>query len=112
MTMMGRIGWAAVALLAACCLAVLALSRGEPVSAAWVLAAALSVFAIGYRFHARYIATQALRIVPTRATPRTGSRPSTIRRPSAASTVITRSSCLSRSRSYVRTSMLAWSSST
>ncbi|MGK5529059.1 carbon starvation CstA family protein [Streptomyces sp. URMC 129] len=47
----------------------LALSRGEDVSAAWMIAAALGSYAIGYRFYARYIATRVLRADPTRATP-------------------------------------------
>jgi len=63
------LGWAALALFAACCLGVLALSNGEPVGALWIVSAAVSVFCIGYRFHARYIADRALRIDPTRATP-------------------------------------------
>ncbi|BCT92952.1 carbon starvation protein A [Lysobacter helvus] len=63
------LGWAAVAVFAACCLGVLALSRGETVGAMWVIAASISVFAIGYRFHARYIATHAMQLDPSRATP-------------------------------------------
>src|SRR5688572_20702536 len=63
------IGWAALSLFAAFCLGTLALSRGEPVSAIWVVAAAVSVFFIGYRFYARYIADKALGLDPTRATP-------------------------------------------
>jgi carbon starvation protein len=64
-----NLGWAALALFAVFCLATLALSRGEPIGALWIVAAAVSVCCIGYRFHARYIATHALRIDPTRATP-------------------------------------------
>ena len=56
-------------LFAAFCLATLALSRGESVGALWIVSAAVSVFFIGYRFHARYIAEKALGIDPTRATP-------------------------------------------
>ena len=67
--MIRYLGWAALALFAACCLGVLALSNGEPVGALWIVSAAVSVFCIGYRFHARYIADRALRIDPTRATP-------------------------------------------
>ncbi|MDT0443329.1 carbon starvation CstA family protein [Streptomyces johnsoniae] len=47
----------------------LALSRGEDVSAAWMVAAALGSYAIAYRFYARYIATRVLRTDHTRATP-------------------------------------------
>ena len=65
----GWLGWGALALFAALCLATLALSRGESVGALWIVSAAVSVFFIGYRFHARYIAEKALGIDPTRATP-------------------------------------------
>jgi carbon starvation protein len=47
----------------------LALSRGEEVSAAWMVAAALGSYAIGYRFYARFIATRVLRVDHSRATP-------------------------------------------
>jgi len=69
MKLLHRIGWALLSLLAAASLGTLALSRGETISAAWVVAAALSSFAIGYRFYARYIAARTLALDPTRATP-------------------------------------------
>ena len=69
MALIHSIGWATLSLFAAFCLGTLALSRGEPVSAVWIVAAAVSVFFIGYRFYARYIADKALGLDPTRATP-------------------------------------------
>ena len=63
------LGWTALAVFAAFCLATLALSRGESVGALWIVSAAVSVFCIGYRFHARHLADHALRLDPTRATP-------------------------------------------
>ena len=62
-------GWILLSLVAAGCLGVLALRRGETISAAWVVAAAVSLFAIGYRFYARYIADRVVQLDPTRATP-------------------------------------------
>ncbi|MBX3713807.1 MAG: carbon starvation protein A [Lysobacter sp.] len=62
-------GWALLSLFAAFCLGTVALSRGETISAFWVVAAAVSIFAIGYRFYAKYIAEKALGLDPTRATP-------------------------------------------
>ncbi|MEE1927655.1 carbon starvation CstA family protein [Streptomyces sp. TRM 70351] len=62
-------GWTAVALVGAVGWAVLALSRGEEVSAAWMVAAALGSYAIGYRFYSRFIAHRVLRLDKTRATP-------------------------------------------
>ena len=61
--------WGAVALVGAVCWAVLALSRGEEVSALWMLFAALSSYAIAYRFYARFIAYTVLGVDDTRATP-------------------------------------------
>ncbi|MFD3697444.1 carbon starvation CstA family protein [Streptomyces sp. NPDC058646] len=61
--------WALVAAIAAVGWAVLALSRGEEISAAWLLAAALGSYAIGYRFYARFIAHRVLKVDKTRATP-------------------------------------------
>jgi carbon starvation protein len=61
--------WTVVALVGATCWAVLALSRGENVSALWILFAALSSYAIAYRFYSRFIATKVLELDDTRATP-------------------------------------------
>jgi carbon starvation protein len=65
----GKLLWAAVSVVAALALGVLALHRGESISAFWLVAAALAVFAIGYRFYSRFIANSALRLDPSRATP-------------------------------------------
>jgi carbon starvation protein len=61
--------WGAIALLGAVCWTVLALSRGEEVSALWILFAALSSYAIAYRFYSRFIAYKVLGVDNTRATP-------------------------------------------
>ncbi|GAA0251384.1 carbon starvation CstA family protein [Saccharothrix mutabilis subsp. mutabilis] len=61
--------WSAVAIVGAVAWAVLALSRGEEVSAVWLVAAALGSYAIAYRFYARFIARRVLRVDDTRATP-------------------------------------------
>ncbi len=61
--------WTVVALVGAAGWAMLALARGEEVSAAWMVAAALGSYAIGYRFYARFIATRVLRVDKSRATP-------------------------------------------
>jgi carbon starvation protein CstA len=62
-------GWGLLSLFAAFCLGTVALSRGETISAFWIVAAAVSVFTIGYRFYSKYIAEHALRLDGTRATP-------------------------------------------
>jgi carbon starvation protein len=61
--------WSLVALVGAGCWTVLALSRGEEVSALWVLFAALASYAIAYRFYSKFIATRVLEVDDTRATP-------------------------------------------
>ncbi len=61
--------WLAVTVVAVAGLGTLALHRGETISAMWLVAAAISVFAIAYRFYSRYVATTALGVDATRATP-------------------------------------------
>ncbi|MFE4001674.1 carbon starvation CstA family protein [Nocardioides sp. YIM B13467] len=61
--------WTAVAVVGAVCWAVLALSRGEDVSALWILFAALASYAIAYRFYSKFIANKVLKVDDTRATP-------------------------------------------
>jgi carbon starvation protein len=63
------LGWATVALLGALALGWLALSRGEPVSAAWMLVAALCTYAIGYRFYGAFIAARVFALDDARTTP-------------------------------------------
>ncbi|NGN94472.1 carbon starvation protein A [Nocardioides sp. KC13] len=61
--------WSAVAVVGAVCWAMLALSRGEEVSALWILFAALSSYAIAYRYYSKFIADKVLKVDDTRATP-------------------------------------------
>src|SRR3954451_14537505 len=61
--------WTAVAAVGAVAWTVLALARGETVSALWILFAALCSYAIAYRFYARFITYKVLGADDTRATP-------------------------------------------
>ncbi|MEU5939669.1 carbon starvation CstA family protein [Micromonospora sp. NPDC047548] len=61
--------WTVVAVVGAAAWGVLALSRGEQVSAVWLLVAALGSYAIAYRFYARFICQRVLRVDNRRATP-------------------------------------------
>jgi carbon starvation protein len=61
--------WTAVALLGAVAWGVLALWRGEEISAVWLLFAAVCSYAIAYRFYARFIAKKVLGTDDRRATP-------------------------------------------
>jgi carbon starvation protein len=61
--------WVAVAALGAAAIATIALSRGEPINAMWMVIAAVCCYAIGYRFYSKFIATKVLVLDPLRATP-------------------------------------------
>ncbi len=64
-----RVTWAGVAALGATALAVIATHRGEAISSAWFLMAALCVYAIGYRFYSKALAAHAFALDDTRPTP-------------------------------------------
>jgi carbon starvation protein len=64
-----RLGWAALSLLGAGALAYVALRRGESINAVWVVAAAVCVYLIAYRFYSLYIATKVMGLDPARQTP-------------------------------------------
>jgi carbon starvation protein len=61
--------WVAVTLLGLASLAVLALSRGEQISALWIVTAGFCAAAISYRFYSKWIATKILVLNDERATP-------------------------------------------
>jgi carbon starvation protein len=62
-------GWSLVAALGAGSVAVLAWSRGEAVSALWMVVAAACVFALAYRFHSAWLMAKVLTLDQMRATP-------------------------------------------
>ncbi len=61
--------WLLIALLGASAVGGIALNRGENINALWFIAAALCIYAIGYRFYATWIAATVLSVDETRATP-------------------------------------------
>ena len=61
--------WLAVALLGAAAYATIALRRAEPVNSVYLLVAALSTYAIGYRFYSKWLVARALALDDLRATP-------------------------------------------
>ncbi len=65
----GKLMWAVIAIAGACSLGVVALRRGEPVNAIWIVTAAIAVFLIAHRFYARFITDKVLDLDPSRATP-------------------------------------------
>ena len=61
--------WLVVALAGATALGYLALSRGENVSAAWLLVAALCTYAVSHRFYSAFLAAKVFSLDDARATP-------------------------------------------
>jgi carbon starvation protein len=61
--------WAVISLIGAGAFAFLALSRGETISAAWLLTAAVCTYAVGYRFYSKIIAAKVFALDATRQTP-------------------------------------------
>src|SRR5512139_3691051 len=69
MSFVSRALWAGVAVAGAGALALIATTRGEPLSSAWFLVAALCVYALGYRFYSAFLAARALALDDSRPTP-------------------------------------------
>src|SRR5437762_3523751 len=61
--------WFAVSALGVCALAILALSRGEQISALWIIVAGLCALSISYRFYSKWLAAKVLMLNEERATP-------------------------------------------
>ncbi len=61
--------WAAVAVLLGVSAAMIALARGEPGNAIWIVIASVCVFALAYRFHSAWLMAKVLTLDDTRATP-------------------------------------------
>src|SRR6476620_4777741 len=61
--------WIGIGALGAAAVAVLALVRGEPVNALWIVTAGLCSLSISYRFYSNWLATKVLVLNDERATP-------------------------------------------
>jgi carbon starvation protein len=66
---MHRITWILVSLVGAVAWGMLALSRGETISAAWLVLAAVGTYLVGYRFYSRFLAYRVFGLDNRRATP-------------------------------------------
>ncbi|CDL87284.1 carbon starvation CstA family protein [Xenorhabdus cabanillasii] len=64
-----HIPWVILGIIGACCLGVVALRRGEHVSALWIIVASVAVYLVAYRYYSLYIATKVMKLDATRATP-------------------------------------------
>ena len=61
--------WLGVAGVGAVSLGTVALSRGEPINAVWLVSAAICTYLIAYRFYSQFIAHSVLRLAAGRPTP-------------------------------------------
>lgn len=68
-SIMKQAAWLVLAIVGACALGFVALSRGESISALWIVVAAVAVYLIGYRFYGQYIAANVMQLEAARATP-------------------------------------------
>lgn len=63
------VGWSLFSLLGAAAFGVIALNRGESISAIWIVIAAVCVYLIAFRFYSQFIANRVLKLDATRMTP-------------------------------------------
>src|ERR1700676_987527 len=69
MALWKKLIWIAVTILGVASIGVLALSRGEPISALWIIVAGFCALSISYRFYSKWLATKVLVLNDERATP-------------------------------------------
>ncbi|HEU5312463.1 MAG TPA: carbon starvation CstA family protein, partial [Candidatus Udaeobacter sp.] len=69
MSLWKKLLWFAVAALGTWAVAILALSRGEQISALWIVAAGFCALSISYRFYSKWLAAKVLVLNEERATP-------------------------------------------
>ncbi|MBN8831232.1 MAG: carbon starvation protein A, partial [Sphingomonadales bacterium] len=61
--------WIVLAILALSALSFVAVSRGEPINALWIVVAAAGSFLVAYRYYALFIGRKVMQLDPARATP-------------------------------------------
>src|SRR6266516_4764588 len=69
MSLWKKLLWFAVSALGAVAIAVLGFSRGEQISALWIIVAGLCALSISYRFYSKWLAAKVLVLNEERATP-------------------------------------------
>jgi carbon starvation protein len=65
----GHVAWGALAILGAYALGGIAMNRGEPINSMWLVIASVSIYLIGFRFYAKFIAARVMALNDDRATP-------------------------------------------
>ena len=66
---LSTLGWVSIALVGAGAFGVLAMSRGETISAGWLIVAGVCSYLVAYRFYSRYLAFTVFGLDDRRATP-------------------------------------------
>src|SRR5437016_5521095 len=66
---LGHLLWAAISVLAAFCLAAIALNRNEHINSFWLVVASACTYLVGFRFYARFLSTRVMALDDRRATP-------------------------------------------
>jgi carbon starvation protein len=69
MTFQAKLLWTGVAILGAIAMGIVALTRGEPVNAAWLVVASVCIYFIAYRFYALFITNKVFGVDIKRQTP-------------------------------------------
>src|SRR5437773_3143134 len=65
----GHLVWAVVSILAAVCLAAIALNRNEQINSFWLVVAAACTYLVGFRFYAKFLSARVMALDDKRATP-------------------------------------------
>src|SRR5207245_9864492 len=66
---LGHLLWAGISILAAVCLAAIALNRGEHINRFWLVVAAACTYMVGFRFYAKFLSARVMALDDKRATP-------------------------------------------
>src|SRR5436853_4570172 len=66
---LGHLAWSAISILAAFCLAAIALNRNEHINSFWLVVASACTYLVGFRFYARFLSARVMGLDDRRATP-------------------------------------------
>src|SRR2546422_7451362 len=66
---LGHLLWAAIAVLAALCLAAIAVNRNEHINSFWLVVASACTYLVGFRFYAKFLSARVMALDDKRATP-------------------------------------------
>ncbi|WP_434571699.1 carbon starvation protein A [Pseudomonas sp. Z1-14] len=68
-SLLRHLPWLLLAVVGACALGVVALRRGEPINALWIVVAAVAIYLVAYRYYSLFIANNVMQLDARRATP-------------------------------------------